>query len=237
MKIRTILHPALIGSMVLLPAGAMAAEGVSYTFLEGDYLVQDIDLFEDDDAFDNVLEDFDDGDGFGLQGSVAFMDNLFLFGHYARTEGDFTFVDDTGVVIPQGEDIKSFRVGLGFNAPLAQSVDLVARAAYYDLDFGDFNLGSSESQVGNVNEVEDAFDDLNEDASDGYMADIGARAQLVPWLEGGAGLRYTSLEASDDFSVFGNLMFEMTENFGFNLTADFGENISTYSFGLRYSFH
>lgn len=230
---------AALAGACMLPSAAMAAGDLSYSYVEAQYLIQDVDMFEDNQAFDNVIEDFDDGDGYMVEGSVAFTDNFFAFGNYSNTEADFTFVDDTGAVIPRGQDLKIFSIGLGYNTPVAigaGQTDFVAKAAYFDADYGDLSFGADDNDVDEWDDVDNAFRDLTDDSSDGFKVDAGLRSQLVNWLEAGGGLRYTYMESEDDFSVFANLLFEITQNIGINASADFGDNMSSYGLGLRYSF-
>ena len=224
-----------LASLMCLPAITMAAEDISYSYIEADYVIKDIDLFEDDDALDNILEDTDDGDGFKLQGSLAFSDYVFGFGSYSNTEADFTFVDDTGFIIPQNQDIKEVNLGIGISLPMNDRTDFVATGRYIDIDLGDFSLGANEDEINNQDDFENAFDDLNEDTSDGYAVDAGVRSQLANWLEIGGGLRYTNLDSGDDVSAFGNLLFELSQNFGINATANVGDNVTSYEVGVRFS--
>lgn len=224
-----------LAGLITIPVTSLAADDVSYTYAEIDYVVQDIDLFEDDEAFDNILDDFDDGDGFQIGGSFEFIDSWFAFGSYSNTEADFTFVNDTGMTIPNDEDIKTLRLGVGFFTPIATRTDFVATASYVDVDYGDFNLGATESELDEWDAVDDALRDLDEDQSDGYSLDAGVRSQIVEWLELGGGLRYTDLDTGDDFSLFANALFELNQNMGINLSADFADEVSTYALGFRYS--
>ncbi len=236
MKSNKLFTRSLIGAALLLPAAGMAADNLSYTWIEADYIVQDIDRYEDSGVLDNFTEDFDDGDGWGVAASIGFSEHFFAFGSYSSTEADFTFIDDTGLRIPQDEDVKTLKAGLGFHTPLADNLDLVARAAYVDIDYGDFDLGAAEDDVDSGEDIEDAIRDLNDDSSDGYQADLGLRAQITDWLELGGGARYTDLDQGDDVSLFGNALFEISENLGINVSGDFGDESSTYMAGLRYSF-
>lgn len=224
-----------LAGLIIAPTTSLAAEDISYTFVEIDYVVQDIDMFEDDDAFDNILEDFDDGDGYQVAGSFQFIDSWFAFGSYSNTQADFTFTNDTGMTIPSDEDIKTLRLGVGYFFPMTTAMDFVATASYVDVDYGDFNLGATESDLDEWDAVDDAFNDLDEDSSDGYSLDAGVRSQVVEWVELGGGLRYTDLDSGDDFSVFANALFELNQNMGINLSADFGDDVSTYALGFRYS--
>lgn len=229
---RNFLSTAVIAAMAALPISSFAAEDISYSYLEIDYIVQDVDMYEDDDLFDNFLEDVDDGDGFKVEGSFAFTNNLFIFANYAQTKADFTFINDVGIVVPRDTDVKTLQVGLGYFAPITYNVDFVVRAAYMDVDLDDFYLGQTEQDIGDLT---DAWRDLDEDTSDGYLADAGIRAQVTPWLELGGGVRYTDLDTGDDISAFGNVLFEINQNMGINLSASFGDNLSSYGIGFRYS--
>lgn len=233
---RKLLSTALLAASAALPVSAFAAQDISYRYVEVEYVVQDVDMYEDDDAFDNIIEDVDDGDGFKIGASFSFTNNLFIFGNYAQTSADFTFLNDTGGVIPRDTDVKTLQVGLGYFAPISTNVDFVVRAAYMDVDLDEFSLGQTDQDIGDDDtDFSDAWNDLNEDTSDGYFADVGVRAQVIEWLELGGGVRYTDLDSGDDVSAFGSALFEITQNMGINLTASFGDNLSSYGLGFRYS--
>ncbi len=234
MKRKKLALTALAG-LIAAPVTTLAANDISYSYVEVDYIVQDIDLFEDDEAFDNVLDDIDDGDGFKFDGSIGFAENWFVFGSYSNAEADFTFRNDTGMTVPQGQDIKTLQLGGGFHMPMTNTTDFVVSASYMDVDYGDFSLGADESELDEWDDVDNALDDLDEDSSDGYAVDAGLRAQMVDWLELGGGVRYTDLDTGDDFSVFANALLELNQNMGINLAADFGDQLSTYEVGFRYS--
>lgn len=231
---RKTLSAALLAACAT-PLTALAAENISYNFIEAEYVVLDVDMYEDDNAFDNVIEDVDDGDGFRISASFAFTNNLFVFGNYSQTKADFTFINDTAAVVPADTDIKTLQLGLGYFAPINASTDFVVRAAYMDVDYDEFSFGQTDQDIGDDNSFRDAWDDLNEDTSDGYFVDAGVRAQVISWLELGGGIRYTDLDSGDDFSVFGNALFEINQNMGINVTASIGDNLSSYGIGFRYS--
>lgn len=232
---RKILSAAVLAACAA-PLSAFAAETISYNYVEADYVVLDVDMYEDDDALNNIIEDVDDGDGFSIGASYAFTNNLFIFGNYSQTQADFTFINDTAARVPSDTDVKTLQVGLGYFAPINANMDFVVRAAYMDVDNDNFSFGQTDQDIGdNDTTLRDALDDLNEDTSDGYFADVGVRAQVIDWLELGGGVRYTDLDSGDDFSVFGNALFEINQNFGINLTASVGDNLSSYGLGFRYS--
>src|SRR5690606_256453 len=77
----------LAAGLLALPISGMAAEGLSYGYLEIDYVNLDVDE-PGDDVFDR---DFDNGGGWGIQASVPLTDTFFIFGGYSDTEADFSF--------------------------------------------------------------------------------------------------------------------------------------------------
>lgn len=224
-----------LAGLMLLPATSFAARDLNYTDIQLDYIVQNVDLYQDNQVFENVVEDIDDGTGFGLSGSYAFTQNMFVFGNYSNTEADFTYTNDAGMRVREGEDIKTMQLGLGYFAPLTRQMDFVGRLSYMDVDYGELEFGETNNDVNQFDDIDNAFRDLTEDSSDGYSIDVGVNSQIVEWLEAGGGLRYTDLDSGDDFGVFGNLLFEINPNMGVNVAVDFGDMVSFYSLGLRLS--
>lgn len=239
MLIRT-LTKLTVATAAALPLVAAAADDVSYTYLEASYLVQDIDMFEDPGLIDGFTDDINDGDGFQIEGSIGFAQNFFAFASYSSTESDFRYYNNsTGVAYLSDQKLKTFELGLGYALPLSNTVDLVARAAYLDIDYGDFRFGQDDNEFDSdevADSISDSFNDLGDDASDGYLVDAGIRSQVMPWLEVGAGARYQDLDMGDDFTVFGNALFEINQSVGINLSAEFGDDINVYGLGIRYTF-
>lgn len=230
---RTLTLVALTGLSSVLPLAASHAQTstdgeLSYTFLEVDYVSLDIDVVDDGEG---GLEDFDDGGGYGFRGSFAFTPNFFGFADYSITDSDATFVDENEVLFSSSQDVKRLNVGLGMNFPVAVPVvgdsDVVARVAYVDIDFDDFDFGGSSGG---------GLDDLNEDSSDGYFVDAALRSQLATWAEASLGLRYTDIDEADDFSIIGNVLLELTPQWGLNLELDASDEVGYYLIGVRYSF-
>ncbi|MGQ9426200.1 outer membrane beta-barrel protein [Gilvimarinus sp. F26214L] len=215
--------------LAFFPLSGMAIEDLSDTWVEVDWVNLDIDEYGDDDFID-----LDDGDGIALRGSygfdtapVEFIDSWFLFVNYIETESDATFVDDFGLLQPADTDVIKFDLGAGFNMPLNDMSQIVVRIAYSDIDIDDFNIGASDTT---------SISDLGDDSSDGFYLDGSWRAQISQNVEVSAGLRYTDIEETDQFSVIGNALFEITENWGVNVSADVGDELTTIGIGARYSF-
>lgn len=231
---RSVLSVLFVTLLFGVPSTEVAAQprpvnqNLSYTFLEIDYINLDVDDFDDDEG---LIDDWDDGGGFGIRGSFAFTPNFFAFIGYSETDSDATYIDGDQVIYSSSQDLKRFDIGLGMNfgvfLPMVGDSDVVVRAAYSDLDLDDFNFGASDDS-----DINDLFDD----SSDGFFIDAGLRSQLASWVEASLGVRYTDIGAAENFSLIGNVLLEMTQNWGVNLELDVGDDISTYLIGLRYSF-
>lgn len=103
--------------MAALPFAASAAEGVSYTYVEGGYAATNTDA--------------GDADGFAIKGSGAIAPNFHVFGGYSNQE-----IEDTDI------DFDQWQVGLGYNHQIAPNADLVTRVAYEKFDAGSDIFGN-----------------------------------------------------------------------------------------------
>lgn len=113
------LHSLLaLGLFAALPFAANAADGISYSYVEGGY------------AATNT--DGGDADGFAINGSGAIAPNFHIFGGFSKQE-----IDDTNI------DFDQYRVGLGYNHEINPQVDLVTRVAYERFEAGDDIFGNS----------------------------------------------------------------------------------------------
>lgn len=104
---------------------AAAAQDLSYSYIEVDFIRMDIDGFNED---ADLIDDIDDGTGFGVRGSLAVSTHFFVFADYSQTEADFTFDSGTGIV-PQDQDVKRLNAGLGYRLPILSATDIVVRGA------------------------------------------------------------------------------------------------------------
>ena len=220
MKRIHLLFPALL----LTSASAMAQEHFSYTWIEADFVNMEIDGYDNDGSFSS---EFNDGNGWGLSASYSFAPNWFVFSNFSSVQSDVDFVDNTGQRFSSDTDIDRFDLGVGYYIRMNDRSDWVFSLAYTDIDVDDFDFGGSSNS---------SFNDLRDDESDGFFADAGIRAQLLDRLEGSVGLRYTSIEEVDNFSLIGNALFEFTPMVGFNLGADIGDDLTTWVAGVRVNF-
>lgn len=108
---------AALTLMAALPFAASAAEGVSYTYVEGGYAA--------------TATDGNDADGFAINGSGAIAPNFHIFGGYSNQE-----IEDTNI------DFDQWRVGLGYNHEISPRADLVTRVAYEKFDAGQDFFGN-----------------------------------------------------------------------------------------------
>jgi hypothetical protein len=100
---------AVIGGL-LLAAAPLAAmtEGMSYSYVEADYVDVDVD-------------NGPSGDGFGVRGSVGFAENWLAFADYVDASVD-------------GIDIENIAVGIGGHYSVASNLDAVGRIGYTETD-------------------------------------------------------------------------------------------------------
>jgi Ax21 family sulfation-dependent quorum factor len=183
--------------LAALPFAASAAEGLSYTYVEGGYVATDTDA--------------GDADGWGLNGSVAITDNFHAFGGYTFQKTD----DETiGGIRFDGVDVDQWRVGLGYNHPVAANTDLLARVAYENYD------------------VEGAGDRL-----DGYSAEVGVRSALTPNFEGYATAGYEDGDRFDgDFYGRLGAQVKFNQNWGVSGDVKFADGDTQWFVGPRLTF-
>ncbi|MEE7547369.1 Ax21 family protein [Xanthomonas sp. Kuri4-1] len=111
-----------LGLLATLPFAASAAEGLSYSYVEGDYV--------------RTPTDSRDGDGWGFKGSYAFTPNWSVFGDYSKQNAD----DNNSVFESSDFDVQQWGLGISYNHEIATSTDWVARASYRKLDLDTPNV-------------------------------------------------------------------------------------------------
>ena len=183
--------------LAALPVAASAAEGLSYNYVEGGYVATDTDGA--------------DADGWGINGSGAIAENFHVFGGYSAQE------TDDHPFFGGNVDLDQWRVGLGYNHPVAPNTDLLARVAYenYDFDYGQF--GS---------------DDL-----DGYSAEVGVRSALAQNFEGYALAGYEDGDRFDgDFYGRLGAQVKFNQSWGINGDVKFADGDTQWFVGPRLTF-
>ena len=191
------MHKKLLALTLLaaLPFAASAAEGLSYNYVEGGYVATNTDA--------------GDADGWGINGSGAISDNFHIFGGFTSQKTD----DETiGGVRFDGIDVDQWRVGLGYNYPVAPNTDLLARVAYESYDVEGDNL-------------------------DGFSAEVGVRSALAPNFEGYVTAGYEDGDAFDgDFYGRVGAQVKFNQNWGVSGDVKFADGDTQYFIGPRLTF-
>ena len=103
---------ALLAAPALaMSATASAADGISYTYVQGGYVATNTDS--------------GDADGWGVSGSAALSPNFHLFGDFANQE-----LKDVDA------DNNQWRIGIGYNHQISPRADLLTRVSYDKFDAG-----------------------------------------------------------------------------------------------------
>jgi Ax21 family sulfation-dependent quorum factor len=193
--------------------GATAGE-LSYSYVQGGYARTHID-------------NLGNGDGFGVDGSVAVSGNIHIFGGYTMQSASEDGID---------VDLNSTRLGVGFNTPINERADFIARAAYERADV-DVDVPGFGSFDGNA---------------DGYSLEAGFRGQLSVdgdiegWVLGG----YSKLDnaevedieldtaGSDDDEFYGRagMLFKFNPTWGVVAEGRFAQDANQVLVGIRASF-
>ena len=156
------------------------------------------------------LKDAPDSDGWGLNGSVAIAPNFHVFGAYNNQ--DLKDVD-------YGYD--QWRVGVGYNREITQKVDLVTRVAYEKFKGDSFNVGEVRFPGESVN---------------GYSAEVGVRAAIIPHLEGYAMAGYEDGKDYDgDFYGRLGAQAKFNQNWGLSADVKFADNDTQGFVGPRFT--
>lgn len=175
-----------------LSAGA-AAEGLNYNFLEVGYGEVNIDSPDVD------------GDALGIGGSYAMTDEFHLFAAYSMADFDFDV------------ELTEFNVGVGFNTPIADNIDVVASLAYVYAEVDVPGFGSEDDN--------------------GYGLGVGLRALVSPQVELHGGVDYVDLSDSGSDTVLGaGFRFNFNERFAAGLSGSWGDDVSSYTLTGRLDF-
>ncbi|MFY2763895.1 outer membrane beta-barrel protein [Arenimonas sp. MALMAid1274] len=143
----------------LLPVAALAQDGPSYTWIEGDYLSTD---------GDGGL----DADGFGLRGSYEFGQSGFYgFAGYHQTDIDNTSIDAEG-----------HEVGLGYALGVSDRTDFIGELAHQRNDLEVAKIDGFRTSVGLRSAFSERFEGLikanyydGSDYSGDFTGTVGAQ--------------------------------------------------------------
>jgi len=183
----------MLGSLMLALAPlAASAEDMSYSFIDPVYVETDIDGVGPS------------ADGFGVRGSAGFAQHYFAFGEYASQS-----VADI--------DLDTIAVGIGGHYGLTESLDLVGRLGWTQVDV---------SAPGGL-EADD----------DGYLVDMGLRGRIADSVELEGGLRYTDMsDGGDDTSYFVGGRYHFNAMWAIGAEYRSGDGSSSMLAGVRISF-
>lgn len=160
-------------------SAAMAAEGVSHTYVEAGY------------GYGELASGIVDGDGFKVGGSLELPANFVAAASYR----DFTFEEGGDSV-----DVAELSAGLGYKWALGDAFDLVAGASFEQLEFD----GESESgfgiNLGTRGMLNDnwelaaglQYQDISEIPSS-FIVNLGVRRYFTPAFAVGLDVRKSDL--------------------------------------------
>lgn len=151
-----------LGAIAALALGAQtaAAEGFSYSFIEGSYAFADLEGV--------------DGDGFGIRGSTELAPSIHVFSGLQNLGFD------------GGSDLDTLNIGVGLNWSLSDNADLVGGLSYERVDAGPSESGFGVSggirgRVGEFFELNAGvkYSDIG-DLGDSFTYSAGARWYFTP---------------------------------------------------------
>lgn len=146
-----------------------------------------------------------DGDGFGFTASLGISENFHLFGGAEFADLDFNV------------DITRWGAGVGFNTPVSEAMDVIARLSYESVDIDVPVLGSADD--------------------DGYGVGIGLRVEASSLVEIEAAVSYVDFSDSGNDTVFDvGALFHVTDNFSVGLNGTFDDDVNIYRIAGRFYF-
>ena len=209
MKKQIVLALALTAASFAATAGEL-----SYSYVQGGYARTHID-------------NLGNGDGFGVDGSVAVSDNIHLFGGYSMQSASEDGVD---------VDLNQTRLGVGFNTSINERADFVARAAYERADV-DVDVPGFGSFDGNA----DGWS-----LEGGFRGTLSVDGDIEGWLMAGyakldsAEVEDISLdtEGGDDDEFYGRagMLFKFNPTWGVVAEGRFAQDTNEVLVGVRASF-
>ena len=171
-------------------SGGVMAEGFNYSFVGAGY--------------SSAKVTGETGDGFGIGGSAALSENWHLFAGYETLGFDLDV------------DVSSLSIGVGFNTPISETIDVVAQVSYLSVE-ADTPLGTADES--------------------GYGIGVGLRAWVSDRVELNGSISYADLGDGADDTAFGaGVQFYVTEQFSIGLGLGFADDVDTYTLGGRFFF-
>jgi len=186
----------LIGLLAL--SASASADGFNYNYLTLGYGNTDFDVIDAD------------GDGFTIGGSYGFTDRIHGFIGY-----DTADLEDV-------VDLNRWRVGVGYNTGLSDTVDMYARLSYESIDFDLPPIA-----VPLVGDTDDS----------GFGVSIGVRFRATDALELNGGIKHVDYsDLGDDTGLEVGGVYSFNETWSLGLQGEFSDDVSTYSLSGRFYF-
>jgi hypothetical protein len=185
---------SLAVSLLLVSAPSIAAD-LSYNYLELGYQWFDIDGTSAD------------ASGLLLGGAAEVGESWFLTGGYANADVD------------GGIDTDTISLGMGYHAPLTDSVDLVGTLSYVRADVSVSGFGSGDD--------------------DGFAITAGLRGMLTDRVELAGSLGYVDFGDSsggDGTSINVSALYNFTANVAGGVFLGFDDDVTGYGIGARWYF-
>ena len=180
---------------------ALADAGPRYTYVQGGW--QHVEI-----SGAAALEgESPDGNGYVVGGSYAITDLFHVFADYGTAN-----IDVIGVSV----DLSELKLGAGINYAVTDTIDVVGRVAYLDLN---------------------ADVDSNDSISDtGYGLEAGIRAMATPSIEVNGGLSYEDLgdgSPTDKVAIKFGALYSVTDWLAVGIGGSFRSETKIYGANLR----
>jgi len=183
--------------LALAISASAGAEGFSYTYASLGYGTTDFDVIDAD------------GDGYIADGSYAFNQNFHGFAGVALASLESN-------AVPGDVDATRLSVGVGYNRGLSDTVDLVAKLSYEELDFDVPGPGGDDS---------------------GYGLGVGVRFMASDMFELNGGIKrvdYSDFGDDTAFEIGG--LYSFNDDWSIGLAGEFSDDVSLYKLSGRFYF-
>lgn len=151
----------LAAAVALSAPGAVRAQDLSFTYLEGGFVAGFVNDVEESGAITDNGSTFDletdSGGGGFIGGSWEFRENLHLFGEYSMASQDLEVRD--GIDTVEGDyEVVRWRIGVGYAYPFSTTMGFYGRVSLDTVEFKDvqvsgFNLDADVDENGIGGEV------------------------------------------------------------------------------------
>lgn len=179
---------------------AIAESPFSYTYFGAGYVIGDI--------------NGEDDSGYQVYGSYAVTNSVFIQARFTSLESDDKLTIGS---VSDERSIDEYRVGVGVNVPVRDSVDAIASVAYFDAET---EFGASETDT------------------DGYGISAGLRAMRGDKLELNASLTHIDTEADNDTELLLGGRYYQTPKLSFGISYDRSDDdgVDRYLLDARMNF-